>query len=303
MASQRENSRISWVLPVAGLVAGLALLTYFPLAAMRSASHQDEAVQAVDASMAHVDPETEERLLAQAQAYNERLAGNPVDAFAEELLPYGQQLSPDGHDTAFGYVTIPDIGLCMPMYHGTDDAALSAGIGHLEGTSLPIGGASTHAVLTAHSGLEGMRAFDDIRKLEPGDVFGVKVLGDMRCYRVVGSQTVLPDQAQSLAIAPGEDLCTLLTCTPYGVNTHRLLVRGERCGIPDGFPDGGLSPSGPGLARALPLLAGLLVASVPVMYVLAGRMRARARCGPDGGPIEDEVNGIGTDANDRTRRR
>lgn len=303
MASQRENSRISWVLPVAGLVAGLALLTYFPLAAMRSASHQDEAVQAVDASMAHVDPETEERLLAQAQAYNERLAGNPVDAFAEELLPYGQQLSPDGHDTAFGYVTIPDIGLCMPMYHGTDDAALSAGIGHLEGTSLPIGGASTHAVLTAHSGLEGMRAFDDIRKLEPGDVFGVKVLGDMRCYRVVGSQTVLPDQAQGLAIAPGEDLCTLLTCTPYGVNTHRLLVRGERCGIPDGFLDRGLSPSGPGLARALPLLAGLLVASVPVMYVLAGRMRARARCGPDGGPIEDEVNGIGTDANDRTRRR
>ena len=94
--------------------------------------------------------------------------------------------------TAFGYVTIPKIGLSMPIYRGTNDAALSAGVGHLEGTSLPVGGASTYAVLTAHSGLEGMRAFDDIRKLEPGDVFGVKVLGDMRCYRVVGSQTVLP---------------------------------------------------------------------------------------------------------------
>lgn len=168
MTSRRENGRISWVLPVTGLVAGLTLLAYFPLAAMGSASHQDEAVQAVDASMAHVNPEMKERLLTQAKAYNEKLAGNPIDGFTEELLPYGQQLSPDGHDTAFGYVTIPDIDLCMPMYHGADDAALSAGIGHLEGTSLPIGGTSTHAVLTAHSGLEGMRAFDDIRKLEPG---------------------------------------------------------------------------------------------------------------------------------------
>lgn len=240
MTSRRENGRISWVLPVTGLVAGLALLAYFPLAAMGSASHQDEVVQAVDASMAHVNPEMKERLLTQAKAYNEKLVGNPVDGFTEELLPYGQQLSPDGHDTAFGYVTIPDIDLCMPMYHGADDAALSAGIGHLEGTSLPIGGTSTHAVLTAHSGLEGMRAFDDIRKLEPGDVFGVKILGDLHCYRVTGSQTVLPSEARGLAIAQGEDLCTLLTCTPYGVNSHRLLVRGERCEIPEGFPDGGV---------------------------------------------------------------
>ena len=303
MARERGNNRLSLVLPVAGLVTGLALLAYFPLAAMWEGDRQERATQEVDASIAQVDRETRARLLDQARLYNDTLAGKAIDVAAGDLLPYGKQLSPDGRDTAFGYVTIPKIGLSMPIYHGTDDAALSAGVGHLEGTSLPVGGASTHAVLTAHSGSEGMRAFDDIRKLEPGDVFGVKVLGDMRCYRVMGSQTVLPDQAQGLAIAPGEDLCTLLTCTPYGVNTHRLLVRGERCGIPDGFPDGGLSPSGPGLARALPLLAGLLVASVPVMYVLAGRMRARARCGPDGGPIEDEVNGIGTDANDRTRRR
>ena len=149
----------------------------------------------MDASIAQVDRETRARLLDQARLYNDTLAGKAIDGAAGDLLPYGKQLSPDGRDTAFGYVTIPKIGLSMPIYRGTDDAALSAGVGHLEGTSLPVGGASTHAVLTAHSGLEGMRAFDDIRKLEPGDVFGVKVLGDMRCYRVVGSQTVLPDQA------------------------------------------------------------------------------------------------------------
>lgn len=303
MTSRWENGRISWVLPVTGLVAGLALLAYFPLAAMGSASHQDEVVQAVGASMAHVNPEIKERLLTQAKAYNEKLVGNPVDGFTEELLPYGQQLSPDGHDTAFGYVTIPDIDLCMPMYHGADDAALSAGIGHLEGTSLPIGGTSTHAVLTAHSGLEGMRAFDDIRKLEPGDVFGVKVLGDLHCYRVTGSQTVLPSETRGLAIAQGEDLCTLLTCTPYGVNSHRLLVRGERCEIPEGFPDGGLSPSGPGLARTLPLLAGLLITLALLAYVLSKRVRARARGVPVGGAREYEANSIGTDAKDRMRSR
>ena len=131
-------------------------------------------------------------------------------------------------DGIMGYVQIPMIRVDLPIYHGTDSETLDVGIGHLLGTSLPVGGESTHSVLTAHSGMANQKLFSDLDKLEKGDVFYLQILGETFAYQVDAINTVLPHDTTYLGITEGEDYCTLITCTPFGVNTHRLLVRGTR---------------------------------------------------------------------------
>ena len=126
------------------------------------------------------------------------------------------------------WVEIPSINVSMPIYHGTGEESLMAGVGHLEGTSLPVGGASSHCVLTAHSGMRNLSMFDDIHALEEGDLVLLHTMNQTLAYRVVGSEVVWPDEVESLAIEPGADKLTLVTCTPYGVNDHRLLVHCDR---------------------------------------------------------------------------
>ncbi len=132
-----------------------------------------------------------------------------------------------------GYIDIPCIDVYLPVYHGTDAATLLAGIGHLEGSSLPVGGESTHAVLTGHTGLSNAKMFTDLTELVEGDYFFFHVLGEVLAYRVVQIQVVLPEEPAALLVQPGRDLMTLVTCTPYGVNSHRLYVTGERCAYSD----------------------------------------------------------------------
>ena len=164
-----------------------------------------------------------------AQAYNEGL--NPIrydkDAVEAASVSYYELLNLTGSGL-MGYVEIPKLELQLPIYHGTEEEVLQKGIGHLIGSSLPIGGAGCHPVLTGHSGVAGMRLFSDLDQLAPGDVFFLHVLGEALAYRVVEINTVLPYETDLLLAVPGEDLCTLVTCTPFGVNTHRLLVRGSR---------------------------------------------------------------------------
>ena len=126
------------------------------------------------------------------------------------------------------YIEIPKINLKMLVYHGTSDEVLAVGAGHLEGTSLPVGGPTTHCVITAHSGMKTMKAFDELRLLEVGDCFTVTTLGTSYEYEVESIETVLPYETESLGIVEGEDRVTLVTCTPYGINDHRLLVHGVR---------------------------------------------------------------------------
>ena len=165
--------------------------------------------------------------LDQANAYNKVLAGEEPDMDASQIVDYNEQLTYD-RDPMMSWVEIPSIDVSMPIYHGTGDAALMAGVGHLEGTSLPVGGESTHCVITAHSGMRNLRMFDDIRQLELGDLVLIHTMGDVYAYRVTSSEVVWPDETSSLEVVPGEDLLTLVTCTPYGVNDHRLLVHCER---------------------------------------------------------------------------
>lgn len=168
----------------------------------------------------------------EAWDYNSNLSGNLImDAFSYEEgkadSAYDSLLNPSGNGI-MGYISIPKIDVYLPIYHGTGDEALSSGIGHLYGTSLPVGGEGTHTVLAGHRGLPSAALFTDLDWLEEGDVFYLYILDDVLAYEVYEIKTVEPSDTSSLAIVPGADLVTLVTCTPYGVNTHRLLVHGRR---------------------------------------------------------------------------
>ena len=167
-----------------------------------------------------------------AVAYNLAITPGTADAYSEEALlsaaeNYENQLDITGNGI-MGYVEIPKIQVNLPIYHGTDAEVLDRGVGHLLGSSLPVGGENTHTILSGHSGMASQKMFTDLEQLSPGDIFYLNVLNETLAYQVTEINTVLPYETDLLGIVPGEDLCTLVTCTPYGVNTHRLLVRGYR---------------------------------------------------------------------------
>lgn len=170
-----------------------------------------------------------------AAAYNKALAESKVvlsDPFIFEKMSkipgsYNSLLDMDGHGL-MGFVEVPSIHINLPIYHGTSQEVLRRGAGHLEGTSLPVGGEGTHTVLTGHTGLNSAKLFTDLTAMEKGDLFFIRCAGQDLCYRVSRIQVVKPDAVKSLQSVPGKDLATLITCTPYGVNSHRLFVTGER---------------------------------------------------------------------------
>ena len=169
-----------------------------------------------------------------AVAYNQTIlpGAQDEDSFSKEALlsaseNYGSLLNLAG-DGIMGYVEVPTIGVTLPIYHGTNNSTLERGVGHLLGSSLPVGGESTHSVLTAHSGMASQKMFSDLDRVKIGDIFFLDVLGEKLAYQVDQIKTVLPYDTTFLQTEMGNDLCTLVTCTPFGVNTHRLLVRGTR---------------------------------------------------------------------------
>ena len=180
--------------------------------------------------------QTDDSVLQEAKqraiAYNLAITPGTADAYSEEALvsaaeDYDSQLDIAGNGI-MGYVEIPKIQVNLPIYHGTDAEVLDRGVGHLLGSSLPVGGENTHTILSGHSGMASQKMFTDLEQLTQGDVFYLNVLNETLAYQVTEINTVLPYETDLLGIVPGEDLCTLVTCTPYGVNTHRLLVRGSR---------------------------------------------------------------------------
>lgn len=180
--------------------------------------------------------QTDDSVLQEAKqraiAYNLAITPGTADAYSEESLlsaaeNYSDQLDIAGNGI-MGYVEIPKIQVNLPIYHGTDAEVLDRGVGHLLGSSLPVGGENTHTILSGHSGMASQKMFTDLEQLVPGDVFYLNVLNKTLAYQVTEINIVLPYETDLLGIVPGEDLCTLVTCTPYGINTHRLLVRGSR---------------------------------------------------------------------------
>ena len=216
-----------WLLATACGVVALGLLLYPLVGELLSEKYHSDVETSYTAAIEDTD---DAELTAQREAaeqYNAMLSGAAITEGGASAPPlaYADQLTVGG---AMAYVDIPQIGVYLPVQHGTGADTLEKSVGHVVGTSLPVGGENTHAVLSAHSGMASSKLFSDIDQLEKGDVFYIHVLGDTLAYEVDAINTVLPTDTSLLQIEEGKDLVTLVTCTPFGVNTHRLLVRGHR---------------------------------------------------------------------------
>lgn len=219
------------------LLFGMAIaLMMYPFISNYLFEHKtDSTVAAIQQSAQKIDDSEQKAAIEKARKYNQVLANGHVvltDPFIEDKSnddsgDYDNLLNLND-DGVMGTVEIPGIDVSLPIYHGTSDEVLKKGAGHLRGTSLPVGGESTHSVITGHTGLSNAKLFTDLTQVKKGDVFFLNVMGEKLAYKVDQIKVVLPTELSDLKVVPGKDYCTLLTCTPYGVNDHRLLVRGER---------------------------------------------------------------------------
>ncbi|MGX8727988.1 MAG: class C sortase, partial [Lachnospiraceae bacterium] len=215
------------------LVSGLALLIYPTFANWWNQQQQDGAIVRYTRMVETKEPEEVIRMRKEAREYNQTHGVSPaVELKGAAREEYDSVLDVSGTGI-MGYINIPKIDVSLPIYHGTSEAVLQVAVGHLEGTSLPVGGSGTHCVLTGHTGLPSAELFTRVDELVIGDTFSMEVLGETLIYEVDNIESVLPSVLTDLAAVEGEDLCTLITCTPYGINTHRLLVRGHRVIPPD----------------------------------------------------------------------
>ncbi len=217
------------------LLIGAGLIAYPSFANWWNSFHQSRAVASYAETVANMNTEEYERIISKAQAYNRKLSRSGIlwTLDEDEEKEYKEQLD-IGTSGIMGYIDIPKIDVMLPIYHGIEESILQVAVGHIPGTSLPVGGKGSHCVVSGHRGLPSARLFTDIDKLVEGDTFTITVLNKTLTYEVDQIRTVLPTDLSDLQIEKGKDYVTLVTCTPYGINTHRLLVRGHRIENADG---------------------------------------------------------------------
>jgi len=210
-------------------LAGMALILYPTISDYLNSFHQSRAIASYADEVAQLDDGRYAQLLADAREYNDRLVerGNSWILSNTEREEYHNQLNISGGGI-MAYIEIPEIDCYLPIYHGTDANVLQIAVGHIEGSSLPVGGATSHCVLSGHRGLPSAKLFTNLDQLTAGDLFMIRTLDETLTYEVETSIIVEPNDLKDLVLMEGEDLCTLVTCTPYGINSHRLLVRGRR---------------------------------------------------------------------------
>ena len=207
---------------------GIVLMLYPSVSDYFNSRNMATIVQGYQDAVRGIKENEQKRIMAEAQAYNQRLVETP-DGFyyPERVSGYAETLDITGTGI-MGYLSIDKIRLELPIYHSVEPEVLQVAIGHLPGSSLPVGGTGTHTVLSGHRGLPNARLFSDLDKLEPGDRFTITIMSEVFTYQVIKTKTVEPYEVDDLQIEPGADLCTLFTCTPYGINTQRLFVRAKR---------------------------------------------------------------------------
>jgi len=274
------------ILVVLMALAGSGVLLYPMAAAWFSDRVHAGQVTAYVESVGALTTAEQAEMLAEAHAYNDALPDGPlrdpytfnangvVTEVGDGVAAYRSTLTV-GAGGMMGVVEIPEIGVDLPVYHGTSDATLAKGIGHMYGSSLPVGGEGTHAVITGHSGYVNSTLFNDLAQMHLGDTFTIKVLNEVLTYRVDHIVTVLPDDSDALRRVPGKDYVTLITCTPTGVNSHRLLVRGER--IPTPVVDSTIANRAAVLDPGFPWWAAFLVGTVTGVVLLTLPLRNRTR--------------------------
>ncbi len=225
MSRRRSTTIILFIV----FLAGLSLLLYPTVSDYWNSLHQSKAIASYSEKLEDLDEGKHKEMLEAAAAYNRELLSrnNSYLLSAEQKDKYDKLLDPTGTGI-MGYIEIPSISCSLPIYHGTGESVLQVAIGHLEWTSLPVGGETTHCVLSGHRGLPSAKLFTNLDKLGVGDTFMLCVLDEIITYEVDQILIVSPHETEALMVESGKDLCTLITCTPYGVNSHRLLVRGHR---------------------------------------------------------------------------
>lgn len=226
---KKKNNNWTTAVLVLLLLAGVSLLLYPSLSDYWNSMHQTRAIASYAETVSQLDTAQYDEMWKAAQDYNRSLAQRET-AFAltdEQKAAYESLLDVSGLGV-MGYIEIPEIDCSLPIYHGTEESVLQVAVGHLEWSNLPVGGEGTHCVLSGHRGLPSAKLFTNLDKLAVGDTFLLRVLDEVLTYEVDQILIVEPEQVDALGIVPGEDYCTLVTCTPYGINTHRLLVRGHR---------------------------------------------------------------------------
>ncbi len=232
--------RLILVLWILVLLSGVCIMLYPTVSSLINQHNASQVITSYEEVVSGLSEEKMAQMMESADNYNARLSASPVvmtDPFDQETVRFALEgyydvLDVDG-EGMMGYIDIPTIGVHLPIYHGTTSAVLERAVGHLEGTSLPVGGESTHTVLSAHRGLTEARLFTDLDQLVEGDTFSITVLNEVLTYEVYDIEVVEPTDVDSLNIQVGEDLCTLVTCTPLGINSHRLLVHATRIPTPE----------------------------------------------------------------------
>ena len=224
-----KKINISTIILILIFLVGLSLLLYPTISDYWNSFHQSRAIATYTEQVAELNNDLYKQLWEDAAAYNERLLTklNRYKMTSEEKAEYESLLNVSGNGI-IGYIEIEKIDCSLPVYHGTAESALQIAAGHIEGTSLPVGGASTHCVISGHRGLPRAKLFTNLDRLVEGDTFELHILDEILTYEVDQISVVEPDEVEKLEIEEGKDYCTLVTCTPYGINTHRLLVRGHR---------------------------------------------------------------------------
>lgn len=280
----------------------LLLITYPYISNFVFEHRAESLVVATDAAADTLDAQTIEQMLQDAAAYNQSLLSghvqltDPFDASVQGTVNDAYNDLLDIGDGIMGTIQIPSINVSLPIYHGTSEAVLEKGVGHLCGTSLPVGGEGTHAVLTGHTGLSNARLFSDLSLLEEGDVFYINILGETLTYQVDQIKVVLPTQMEDLSIQPDADYCTLVTCTPYGINSHRLLVRGVRIENPDMVQADSQSSISHGTSQWMTeyrtaLIISLLIFTAGVIALVLVRLFKRRRRDAKAKKINDKKSG------------
>ena len=260
---KRAKRRFSWldILLTLVFIAGVALLLYPTASNMNNTAQASRTIDSYSRSADDLMAEERLAIIEAAEAYNSALPpGANFELDDEALAVYESLLNPTGNGV-MGYVQIPAINVNLPVFHGTDESVLRNSVGHLAGSSLPVGGEGSHCVLTGHRGLPSARLFTDLNKVVVGNTFSITVLDKTLTYMVDQITVVLPEEIDDLAIEEGKDYCTLVTCTPYGVNTHRMLSRGVRVEDEDTAP---VSTEAVRISN-LPVLFGI---GIPVLFIL-----------------------------------
>ena len=284
---KKKGNHLITILLVLIFLLGLSLLLYPAVSDYWNSKHQTRAIAVYSEEVSGLDEDQYQALWEAAAAYNASLLerNNAYLLTEKQKAAYEQLLNVSGLGI-MGYIEIPSIDCSLPIYHGTEESVLQIAIGHLEWTSLPVGGESTHCVLSGHRGLPSAKLFTNLDKLQEGDVFLLRVLDEVLTYEVDQILIVEPQETGALRIVEGEDLCTLVTCTPYGINTHRLLVRGHRI---ENAPEARLVRVTADAVQIEPLLVAPIVALPMLLLLLILLLLPKRPKNDNGGYADEEI--------------